>query len=339
MKVANKYSDYRLKIYADQYKLKLKPNSPFIETERQGTVCFTYIGDQSKDHIMTLSKIDRMTSSFQNEEELLDHFFYRRLDRYRPTVKIYKKRKDYRKDDWKDITLEPFYACEEVSLLLDSVKEDGVLLNTRKKSYRKLKELYTLLFQPLTSQSFSSYLLKHSETVPTKFLKLYDSYWRESKSSTIQKELADYEKNQLNHYSKFRGILLTYRQYQNWLKMKNQNQKKGMERLSEPSFEESLLKGEVYLSGVPKQIRFDFENACHDLRMLREKIDSWKKKKASVSVMAEIEQLEALYQEKFLSIQSQYDQILDESQIVDDEIVGFKEEMEEGSIYYGGSHK
>ena len=68
MKVANKYSDYRLKIYADQYKLKLKPNSPFIETERQGTVCFTYIGDQSKDHIMTLSKIDRMTSSFQNEE-------------------------------------------------------------------------------------------------------------------------------------------------------------------------------------------------------------------------------------------------------------------------------
>ena len=73
--------------------------------------------------------------------------------------------------------------------------------------------------------------------------------------------------------------------------------------------------------------------------MLREKIDNWKKKKASVSVMAEIEQLEALYQEKFLSIQSQYDQILDESQIVDDEIVGLKEEMEEGSIYYGGSHK
>ena len=102
------YSEYRLKIYADKGKLNPRSEGLFTVIERgKSTVCYELKQSNSKER-MTLKDIDQITMAFQNQQQLIHHFFHTSNISNIPTVRIYKKRKNYQTDGRKE---ESFLQC------------------------------------------------------------------------------------------------------------------------------------------------------------------------------------------------------------------------------------
>ena len=292
------YSEYRLKIYADKGKLNPRSEGLFTVIERgKNTVCYELKQSNSKER-MTLKDIDQITMAFQNQQQLIHHFFHTSNISNIPTVRIYKKRKNYQTDGRKEVELEPLYRSHELALLLDAAMEDGLLLNTRKKSYRQLKQIcYETLFRELSYPiSFSQYVLENQKKVAISdhFLKLYQQYQKNNGNREIEKELQKYEKEQLNHYSKMRGFLVTYKNYQTDLQLIQKSNTPVQKKVvpEEVSWKDQVLRGDIYVTGISYQAKNDFYNCVNELQRLKEKLVTLKQKHPKSQLYSEILQLE-----------------------------------------------
>lgn len=336
----DKYSEYRLKIYADKGKLTPKSSASFVITESsRNTVCYELRGKEN----MTLKDIDQVTFPFETQIQFLEYFFHMTNMNNIPTVRIYKKRKNYKKDEEKEVELEPLYRSPELALLLNCVSNDATILNTRKKSYRILKHR---CYYPLYSNpDYVQYIMgDHTKTaISDRFLDIYKRYQKKNDSRQeigIDKELKQYEKEQLKHYSKMRGFLVTYQNYQNDMQNDYTTHRDPVEKERKPekSWEKQVLDGEIDLTGIPKNARNDFYNAFNELQVLQEKVDGLKKKNTSYGLHRQIMELEQGIQEKFVELRWMYEQMKSDAMVEDHDIVGFDEEMREGAIYYPNSY-
>lgn len=339
------YSEYRLKIYADKGKLNPRSEGLFTVIERgKNTVCYELKQSNSKER-MTLKDIDQITMAFQNQQQLIHHFFHTSNISNIPTVRIYKKRKNYQTDGRKEVELEPLYRSHELALLLDAAMEDGLLLNTRKKSYRQLKQIcYETLFRELSYPiSFSQYVLENQKKVAISdhFLKLYQQYQKNNGNREIEKGLQKYEKEQLNHYSKMRGFLVTYKNYQTDLQLIQKSNTPVQKKVvpEEVSWKDQVLRGDIYVTGISYQAKNDFYNCVNELQRLKEKLVTLKQKHPKSQLYSEILQLEKSIDEKTQQLQWAYEQMQTDAMVKDDDIVGFDEEMKEGTIRYPGSYE
>ena len=336
----DKYSEYRLKIYADKGKLTPKSSASFVITESsRNTVCYELRGKEN----MTLKDIDQVTFPFETQIQFLEYFFHMTNMNNIPTVRIYKKRKNYKKDEEKEVELEPLYRSPELALLLNCVSNDATILNTRKKSYRILKHR---CYYPLYSNpDYVQYIMgDHTKTaISDHFLNIYKRYQKamsEQQEKTFDKELKQYEKEQLKHYSKMRGFLVTYQNYQKDMQ-KNSIPHSDVvtpERKIEKTWEKQVLEGDINLMEIPKNARNDFYNALNELQVLQEKLDGLKKKNNSHYWTQQILELEKGIQDKFIELRWMYEQMKNDAIVEDHDIVGFDEEMREGAIYYPDSY-
>ena len=156
----------------------------------------------------------------------------------------------------------------------------------------------------------------------------------------VQEMLKQYEKEQLKHYSKMRGFLVTYQNYQNDMQNDYTTHRDPVEKERQPekSWEKQVLDGEIDLTGIPKNARNDFYNAFNELQVLQEKVDGIKKKNTSYGLHRQIMELEQGIQEKFVELRWMYEQMKSDAMVEDHDIVGFDEEMREGAIYYPNSY-
>lgn len=344
------YSEYSLKIYADTGKLEPRNHDIFIITNRfHSTTCYE-LKQKNKNKVhLTLKDIDTITSAFYNKFQLLDYFFIVHNIYNIPTVRIYKKRKNYQLDGKKEIELDPLYCSQELSLLLDATKEDGLLLNKRKKSYRMLKaKYYDILFQE-KNLLYIKYILENKKecAISDQFLQIYEEYQNvkeqkyPKKQQEIKKKLEKFEKEQLNHYSKMRGFIIAYQNYKKDMELQQVVTTKEDKKDSVviPSWEEQLLNGKVDLVGISSPMRNELINYVNELQNLKEKVDALKYKSNSSIILREIEKTEQSIQKKMEQLKMIYEQMQMDACVVDDDIEGFDEEMEKGTILFSGSHR
>lgn len=336
----DKYSEYRLKIYADKGKLTPKNSSSFYITESgRNTVCFELIGKEN----MTLRDIDQVTFPFENQYQFLEYFFHMTNMNNIPTVRIYKKRKNYKTDEEKEVELEPLYRSPELALLLNAMGTDATILNTRKKSFRTLKHK---CYYPLYSSSdYIQYIMgDHVKiAISDHFLNIYKRYQRamnEQQERIVDKELKQYEKEMLKHYSKMRGFLVTYQNYQKDMQKDSISHSDVVipEKKMEKTWEQQVLDGEINLMEISKKARNEFYNAFNELQLLQEKLEELKKKNNSYYWMQQIIQLEKVIQDKFIQLRWMYEQMKSDATVEDHGTIGFDEEMREGAIYYPDSY-
>ncbi len=336
----DKYSEYRLKIYADKGKLIPKSSSSFVITESgRNSVCFELRGKEN----MTLRDIDQVTFPFENQYQFLEYFFHMTNMNNIPTVRIYKKRKNYKTDEEKEVELEPLYRSSELALLLNAMGADATILNTRKKSFRTLKHK---CYYPLYSNpNYVQYIMgDHVKiAISDHFLNIYKRYQstiNDQQEKTVAKELKQYEKDQLKHYSKMRGFLVTYQNYQKDMQKNSISHSDVVtsERKIEKSWEKQVLDGDINLMGIPKNARNDFYNVLNELQVLQEKLDELKKKHNSHYWTQQIMELEKGIQDKFIELKWMYEQMKNDARVEDHDIVGFDEEVREGAIYYPDSY-
>ncbi len=348
--MTDKYSEYSLKIYADKGKLEPRNQDIFIITNRyHNTMCYELKSKNKNQEHLTLKDIDTITSAFYNKSQLLDYFFRVHNINNVPTVRIYKKRKNYQLDRKKEIELDPLYCSHELALLLDATKEDGLLLNKRKKSYQMLKaKYYDILFHE-NDLSYATYILdnKNNCAISDQFLKIYGEYQKVKeqtnvkKQREIKKQFEKFEKEQLNHYSKMRGFIIAYQNYKKDMELQQvvtaKEEKK--DSVVEPSWEEQLLNGKVDLVGISSPMRNELINYVNELQNLKEKVDALKYKSNSSIILREIEKTEQAIQKKMEQLKMIYEQMQMDACVVDDDIEGFDEEMEKGTILFSGSHR
>lgn len=336
----DKYSEYRLKIYADKGKLIPKNSASFNITESgRNTVCFELRGKEN----MNLRDIDQVTFPFENQYQFLEYFFHMTNMNNIPTVCIYKKRKNYIQDEEKEIKLEPLYRSPELALLLSSMGTDETMLNTRKKSFRLLK--HTCYYPLYSSSDYIQYVMgDHTKiAISDHFLDIYKRYQNarnEQEEKVINKELKQYEKEMLKHYSKMRGFLVTYQNYQKDMQKDISLHSNDIlkEKKKEKSWEQQVLDGEINLMEISKQARNEFYNVLNELQVLQEKLEELKKKDHSHYWMPQIMQLEKTIQDKFIELRWMYEQMECDAMVEDHEMIGFDEEMKEGAIYNPNSY-